>query len=280
MAYTEQATSKYVQAGDVKMHYNEAGSGKPLILIHGGGPGVSGWSNYSRNVDELAKNNRVIAIDLPGFGKSEKKHAEAGLYGFHAKTINAMFDALDIQQANFIGNSLGGGTTLKFALDYPDRVGKLVLMGPGGSVPPFTPWPSEGIKLLSNFYSGEGPSMAKLKGFLDIMLYDKSGMTEQLLEERYKAATLPEVLANPPPRMKGGGGPPPEELWKENLAGLKHDVLLIWGREDRVVPLDMSLLLLNRIPKAQLHVFPKCGHWCHWEKAGEFNALVTQFFKG
>ncbi len=278
MAYTEAATSKYVQAGEVKMHYNEAGSGKPLVMIHGGGPGASGWSNYNRNVDELAKNNRVIIIDLPGFGKSEKKRPDAGLFGFYAKTINHMMDALDIDKADFIGNSLGGGTSLKFALDYPDRANKLVLMGPGGSVPLFTPWPSEGIKPLFTYYEGEGPSMAKLKNFLNIMLYDKSGMTDQLLKERYEASILPEVIANPPLRMKGGVLPL-EELWKENLAGLKHDVMLVWGREDRVVPLDMSLFLLNRIPKAQLHVFPQCGHWCQWEKADQFNALVTQFFK-
>lgn len=279
MAYTEEATSKYVQAGKVKMHYNEAGSGDPLILIHGGGPGASGWSNYRRNVDELAKHFRVIIIDLPGFGKSDKTRPDNKLFGFYAETIKNMFDALDIKKADFIGNSLGGGTTLKFALDYPDRAGRLVLMGPGGSVPLMTPWPSEGIKPLFTYYEGEGPSMAKLKNFINIMVYDKSEMTEQLLEERYKASTLPEVVANPPLRMKGGVLPL-EELWKEDLVGLPHDVLLIWGREDRVIPLDMSLFLLNRIRKAQLHVFPNCGHWCQWEKAPEFNQLVTSFIKG
>lgn len=278
MAHTEEGTSKFVQAGKVRVHYNEAGSGDPLVLIHGGGPGATGWSNYQRNVEELSKHFRCIMIDLPGFGKTDKVRPDTGLFAFFAEVIRDMLNELKIDKAHFIGNSLGGGTALKFALDYPDRAGRLVLMGPGGSVPLFTPWPSEGIKHLFSFYEGEGPTMAKLKAFIDVMVVDKSELTEALYEQRFKSATDPETVKNPPLRMRKGM--PLEELWKENLAGLKHDVLLIWGREDRVIPLDMSLFLLNRIQKAQLHVFPNCGHWAQWEKAPEFNRIVSGFIKG
>ena len=278
MAHTEAGTSKFVQAGKVRVHYNEAGAGDPLVLIHGGGPGATGWSNYQRNVEELSKHFRCIMIDLPGFGKTDKVRPDTGLFAFFAEVIRDMLNELKIDKAHFIGNSLGGGTALKFALDYPDRAGRLVLMGPGGSVPLFTPWPSEGIKHLFGFYEGEGPTMAKLKAFIDVMVVDKSELTEELYQQRFKSATDPETVKNPPLRMRKGM--PLEELWKENLAGLKHDVLLIWGREDRVIPLDMSLFLLNRIQKAQLHVFPNCGHWAQWEKAPEFNRIVSGFIKG
>ncbi|MCK9992403.1 MAG: 4,5:9,10-diseco-3-hydroxy-5,9,17-trioxoandrosta-1(10),2-diene-4-oate hydrolase [Alphaproteobacteria bacterium] len=278
MAITEADTSKFVQAGKVRVHYNEAGSGDPLVLIHGGGPGATGWSNYQRNVDELSKHFRCLMIDLPGFGKTDKVRPDTGLFAFFAEVIRDMLNELKIDKAHFIGNSLGGGTALKFALDYPDRAGRLVLMGPGGSVPLFTPWPSEGIKHLFSFYEGEGPTMAKLKAFIDVMVVDKSELTEALYEQRFKSATDPETVKNPPLRMRKGM--PLEELWKENLAGLKHEFLLIWGREDRVIPLDMSLFLLNRIQKAQLHVFPNCGHWAQWEKAPEFNRIVAGFIKG
>lgn len=278
MAITEADTSKFVQAGKVRVHYNEAGSGDPLVLIHGGGPGATGWSNYQRNVEELSKHFRCLMIDLPGFGKTDKVRPDTGLFAFFAEVIRDMLNELKIDKAHFIGNSLGGGTALKFALDYPDRAGRLVLMGPGGSVPLLTPWPSEGIKHLFSFYEGEGPTMAKLKAFIDVMVVDKSELTEELYQQRFKSATDPETVKNPPLRMRKGM--PLEELWKENLAGLKHDVLLIWGREDRVIPLDMSLFLLNRIQKAQLHVFPNCGHWAQWEKAPEFNRIVSGFIKG
>ena len=278
MAYTESDTSKFVQAGKVRMHYNEAGSGEPLMLIHGGGPGATGWSNYRRNVDELAKHFRCLIIDLPGFGKTDKTRPDTGLFGFYAECIKNMLDELKIDKIHFVGNSLGGGTAMKFALDYPDRAGRLVLMGPGGSVPMFSPWPSEGIKHLFNFYEGEGPSMQKLKNFIEIMVVDKSELTEELYQERFKAATDPETVKNPPLRMRKGM--PLEELWKEDIGGLRNEVLLIWGREDRVIPLDMSLFLLNRIRKAQLHVFPNCGHWAQWEKAPEFNRIVSGFLRG
>ncbi|HBF97643.1 MAG TPA: alpha/beta hydrolase [Alphaproteobacteria bacterium] len=278
MAFTEEGTSKFVQAGDVKVHYNEAGEGETLILIHGGGPGATGWSNYQRNIDALSKHFRCILIDLPGYGKTDKVRPDTGLFAFFAKTIRDMLDELKIDKAHFIGNSLGGGTTLKFALDYPDRAGNLVLMGPGGSVPMFTPWPSEGIKHLFSYYEGDGPSMQKLKNFIDVMVVDKTHLTDELYEQRYQASIDPEVVANPPLRIRKGM--PLEELWKENLGGLTHNVLLIWGREDRVIPLDMANLLLKTIPNAALHVFPNCGHWAQWEKSEEFNPIVTNFIQG
>lgn len=278
MALTEEGTSKFVQAGDVKVHYNEAGEGDALILIHGGGPGATGWSNYQRNVEQLSKHFRCFLIDLPGYGKTDKVRPDTGLFAFFAKTIRDMLDELKIDKAHFIGNSLGGGTTLKFALDYPDRAGNLVLMGPGGSVPMFTPWPSEGIKHLFSYYEGDGPSMQKLKNFIDVMVVDKTHLTDELYEQRYQASIDPEVVANPPLRIRKGM--PLEELWKENLSGLPHNVLLIWGREDRVIPLDMANLLLKTIPNAALHVFPNCGHWAQWEKSEEFNPIVTNFIKG
>jgi pimeloyl-ACP methyl ester carboxylesterase len=132
MALTEEGTSKFIQAGPLKLHYHEAGQGPALVMIHGGGPGAGGWSNYRRNVDHFAGHFRVILPDLPGFAKSDKPKIESGLLGFMAKAIHDLMDALDIPRANFIGNSLGGGTTLKFALDYPDRAQRLVLMGAPG----------------------------------------------------------------------------------------------------------------------------------------------------
>ena len=185
MGFTEETTSKYADAGDLRSHYNEAGTGTPLLLIHGGGPGASGWSNYRRNVDALAQNFRVLVIDLPGFGKSSRTIPHDKLFTYLSGAVRDFFDALGIDKAHMVGNSLGGGTTLKFALDYPDRVDKFVLMGPGGSVPTFTPMPTEGIARLLGYYEGDGPSREKLRAFIDVMVYDKSEMTEELLEERY-----------------------------------------------------------------------------------------------
>jgi len=273
MPLTEEATSKFVQAGPIKLHYHEAGRGPTLIMIHGGGPGAGGWSNYRRNVDHFAERFHVILPDLPGFAKSDKPKIESGLLAYMAKSIRDLMDALDIPHAHFIGNSLGGGTTLKFALEYPGRAQRLVLMGAPG-LPIFTPMPSEGIRHLLEYYEAPGPSMEKLRAFLNVMVYDTSALTDQLIKERYAASIQPDLVANP---ILSRSRPLfPEPLWKD-FAKIKHRTLLVWGRDDRTVTLDNSFLMLNQLPDVRLHVFGKCGHWAQWEKAAEFNRLVADF---
>ncbi len=275
---TEQGTERFVTAGGVRIRYHEAGSGDPLVLLHGGGPGASGWSNYSRNVDSLSREYRVLIPDLPGFGRSDKCLPDAGLFTYLAGAMKAFLDALAIPSAHFIGNSLGGGTVLKLALDHPTYVRKGVLMGSGGGLPLFSTMPTEGVKHLVGYYEGAGPSMEKLKSFINIMLYDTSVVTEELLEQRYRASLDPEIVRNPPIKRLAGRMPL-EELWREELTRLDHELLLVWGREDRVVPLDCAFVLLKQLSRGQLHVFPQCGHWAQWEKAGEFNTLVAGFLK-
>ncbi len=273
MPLTEERTSKFVQAGPLKLHYHEAGKGPALIMIHGGGPGAGGWSNYRRNVDHFAERFRIIVPDLPGFAKSDKPKLEGGVFTFMAKAMHDLMNGLDIARASFIGNSLGGGTTLKFALDYPDRAERIVLMGAPG-LPVFTPQPAEGIKYLLDYYEKPGPSMEKLRNFLNVMVYDGSQLTDQLIKERYEASIQPDLIANP---VISRSRPfVPEPIWKD-FAKIKQKALLIWGRDDRTVTLDNAWLMLNQIPDVRLHVFGKCGHWAQWEKAPEFNRLVTDF---
>ena len=90
-----------------------------------------------------------------------------------------------------------------------------------------------------------------------------------------QAETLPQTLANPP--LRGQAHSPKNDLWREDLDKLPHPTLIIWGREDRVLPLDLAFILLKRIPKADFHVFSKCGHWAQWERADDFNTLVAEF---
>jgi 4,5:9,10-diseco-3-hydroxy-5,9,17-trioxoandrosta-1(10),2-diene-4-oate hydrolase len=274
----EGSTEKFATAGGVRIRYHEAGEGQPLMLLHGGGPGASGWSNYNRNMEFLSQRFRVIVPDLPGFGGSAKCLPDERLFGYLAGVIADFMTVLGISSSHFVGNSLGGGTVLKLALDEPGRVRKAVLMGSGGGFPLFSTMPTEGVRHLVGYYEGSGPSMEKLRSFIDIMLFDSSRVTEELLQQRYAASLDPEVVRNPPIKRKAGKMPL-EELWREDLTVLNHDLLLVWGREDRVVPLDCALILLKQLRRGQLHVFPQCGHWVQWEKADEFNALVAGFFE-
>ncbi len=271
---TQEATSKTIDVGSLKIHYHDAGSGPVLLFIHGSGPGATGWSNFARNLDYFSEGYRVIAVDLPNFGGSTKVTVPPNVYSYYADVILGFMDALDIPVANLIGNSLGGGISIKMALDQPRRFDKLILMGAGGGMPIFTPLPSEGIKCAMDYYEAPGPTKEKLRQFLDVMVYDPSCITDDLVEERFASSTQSGITP-----LFTRSRMPGQELLVHRLGELKQKTLIIWGRDDRTVFLDNSFIMLRLIPDVRLHVFGKCGHWAQWEKAEEFNQLVDSFLR-
>ena len=184
---------------------------------------------------------------------------------------------------HLVGNSLGGGTAVRFALDFPERAGRLVLMGPGGlSLNVFAPDPTEGVKRLAEFAAPPGPSREKMAAFLRTLVFDQRLVTDDLIDERYAAACDPQALAALASMGASFFDPASYEaglLWRE-AHRLRNRVLLIWGREDRVNPVDGALVALKLIRRAQLHVFGGCGHWAQLEKFDEFNRLAISFLEG
>jgi 4,5:9,10-diseco-3-hydroxy-5,9,17-trioxoandrosta-1(10),2-diene-4-oate hydrolase len=273
-----ETSSRVATVDGVRIHYHDLGdpAAPALVLIHGSGPGASGWSNYSKNAEVLAQHFRVVIPDCPGFGQSDMKPADAKVPVWWSGIMLGLMDELGIAKAHFVGNSMGGMITLKIAMEHPDRIDRMVLMGPGGGTPVFTTWPTPGIINLVTAYEGEGITRDKVKGFISASLFDQSLMTDDLLDTRLKAASDPRIVAQPP--MRPGPGGPPEDLWRDaRLTRLPHETLIVWGREDRVLPLDNAMILLKQIPKARLNVFPQCGHWAMWERPDEFNRVVLSF---
>ncbi|WP_327111990.1 alpha/beta fold hydrolase [Nocardia sp. NBC_01730] len=278
---TAESTSRYAQVRpDLRLHYHEAGEGNgpTIVLLHGGGPGASSWSNFARNIAVLARNFHVLAVDQPGYGRSDKPTEHPQYFVHSASALKDLLDHLQItSRVHLLGNSLGGGAAVRFALDYPDRAGKLILMGPGGlSTNLFAPDPTEGVKLLSKF--NYEPTRENLAAFLRIMVFDQSLITDELIDERFASASTPEALAATRAMGKSFAGADFEKgmLWRDAYK-LRQPVLLIWGREDRVNPLDGALVATKVIPRAQLHVFGGCGHWAQLEKFHEFNRLAIDF---
>lgn len=281
---TFESTSRYAQVRpDLKLHYHEAGvgNGPTIVLLHGGGPGASSWANFARNIPVLAKNFHVLAVDQPGFGRSDKPTEHPQYFVHSASALKDLLDTLEItDRVHVLGNSLGGGAAVRFALDYPDRAGKLVLMGPGGvSTNLFGPDPTEGVKALSTFV-GE-PTRENIEKFIRIMVFDQKIVTDELIDERFELARTPESLAAMRAMGKSFASADFEKgmLWRDAYK-LRQPVLLIWGREDRVNPLDGALVAVKSIPRVQLHVFGGCGHWAQAEKFTEFNRLTTDFLLG
>lgn len=267
---------KFADVNGCKVHYHEMGSGPALIMIHGSGPGASGWSNYSRNAEAMAEHFRVIIPDLPGFGKSDMKPVDAKTPGWWADVMLGLMDQLGIAKAHFVGNSMGGMVTLKIALEHPESVDRMILMGPGGGQAMFSVWPTPAIINLITAYDGDGITAAKVRAFISACLFDQSVITDELIAQRLEAAMDPRIMVQPP--MRPGPSGMPEELWRDpRMAKLPHETLIIWGREDRVLPLDTGMILMKQIPNAQLNVFPKCGHWAQWEHAERFNRTTLSF---
>lgn len=274
-------TEADTDVGGFRLHHYEQGTGEAVVMLHGGGPGASAWSNFGPNLPVFAKRFRTLLVDQPGFGGSDKPEIDRHFFSFSADALARLLDERGIERAHVVGNSLGGGTAVRFALDHPDRAGRLVLMAPGGlNLGVFAPDPTEGIKRLYQFAAPPGPSRDKLAAFLRTLVHDQSLVTDELVDERYANASDQESLRGMA-SMGASFARFPEEgmLWRE-AHRLRQRVLLVWGREDRVNPLDGALVALKQIPRAQLHVFGRCGHWAQLEKFAEFNRLCTDFLGG
>jgi 2-hydroxy-6-oxonona-2,4-dienedioate hydrolase len=275
----KQDLSREVRTKDWNLRYYEAGlAGTPsLLLLHGSGPGATGWSNFSGNIQALAEQFHVFAVDMPGWGESdpatidELDHTEAAVQ---------FLDALGIEKAAFVGNSMGGHTSLRFATLHPERITHLITMGspvdPGPRL--FGPGngPSEGIKVLVRAY--QDPTPQNMKSLVEIMTFDSARyVTAELIEARSSAALArPEHLTN---YLEGlaEGGPVPEWVKLDALADIAVPTLLIHGRDDRVVGFEHSLYALAHIPNSRLALINRCGHWAMIEHADEFNRLVADF---
>lgn len=291
MTHTRESTQRSAKVSfgetDLTLNYYEAGDGGgsgglggglPLVLLHGGGPGASAWSNFGSALAGFAEDFRTLMVDQPGFGGSDKVEVVGSFYEFAADALAALLDEVGIERVHLLGNSLGGGTAVRFALKYPKRVGRLVLMGPGGlSLNLFHADPTEGIKRLFEF--GADPTREALRAFMSTMVVNQDLLTDELVEERYADATAPgaqEAMAS-----MGASFMKPDTyedafLWRE-AHRIRHHTLLTWGREDRVNPIDGAFAALKLIPKASLHVFPNCGHWAQIEAAEEFREVATSF---
>ena len=263
----------------------EAGDGPAVVMLHGGGPGASGVSNYSRNIDALARQFRVIVPDMPGYGRSDKGIDQSDPFGYLADMIRGLLDELGIDSAHLLGNSYGGAAALRLALDTPHRVDKLVLMGPGG-IGTTRGAPTAGLKNLLAYYAGEGPSREKLENFIrTYLVYDGASVPDELIALRYTASIDPEVVAHPPLRRPSGPSAL-RTMWRmdltrdKRLRQLATPTLVLWGRDDKVNRPAGGPMLINSMPNAQLVMTSHTGHWMQWERAELFNQFVTEFLSG
>jgi 2-hydroxy-6-oxonona-2,4-dienedioate hydrolase len=269
---TNESTGRTVQIPTGEVFFNEAGDGYPLLLLHGSGPGATGWSNFGKNMQVLSKEFRCIAPDMPGWGQSVAvKWDERD----HVKDAIALLDALGIEKAAVVGNSMGGATALRMTAEYPDRVSHLMTMGAGSAGPRYFSagdGPSEGLKLLQAGY--RDPSPESMRTMVNIFTFDPTFATDELVEQRSKVAmSRPDHLAN----FIEGMGVRRGFATLEQIMSITAPTLIMHGRDDRVVPYENALMLVSAIANSRAVIMNRCGHWMMLEHGDEFNRLVTDF---
>lgn len=272
LTITEEQTSRFVDTPSGRIHYNEVGEGPAIVFLHGSGPGATGWSNFAKNMAHLGEHFRCLAVDMPGWGKSDtvarenRDHVTAALH---------FLDALGIEKAAFVGNSMGGATSIRFAAVHPERVSHLVTMGAGAGGPYVmgAAGPTEGLKVLNQGYLD--PSEETMLELVRIMTFDPAFGNRELAAERSRnARSRQDHLDN---FIAGMGQPRAHFATDEQIASIPAPSLIVHGRDDRVVHYENSLKLVTLIPDSRLVLFNRCGHWAQLEHADEFNELVEVF---
>ncbi|MBJ7337511.1 alpha/beta hydrolase [Mycolicibacterium sp.] len=260
-----------IDAGGISTAYLEAGSGEPVLMLHGSGPGVSGTANWQRNIGPLSERFHVLAPDIVGFGDTERP--DDVVYSLRTWTdhVWAFLDAHGITETSIVGNSLGGRIALQMATDQPGRITKMVLMGSPGVGMTLT----EGLSALRAYQPSHDAMRSLLRDFFAV---DPTMITDELVEIRYQAS-----IANGAfeayqamffdPRHRGSE----LGITEDEVRAITTPSLLVHGREDKVVPLAVSIAMLGLLPNADLHVFSACGHWTQIERADEFSALVADY---
>lgn len=264
---------KFVETCGYNTNVHDHGDGHAVLMLHGSGAGVTGWANWRGLIPEMSPQYRVIAPDLVGFGYTETPaDFEFDFMESWIDQVFALLDGLGVEKTHVLGNSFGGSLALWLARRQPERFGRLVLMGPGG-------WP---VKVNSNLEElwGYTPSIDNMKRIMDIMAYDRSLVTDELAELRYKATMRPGAQETfervfPVPRQRWLDA---QILPVADLMEIKHETLIIHGRDDRVVDPQVSWNLHQHLLNSQLHMFGKCGHWTMIEHGRRFKELVSNFY--
>jgi 2-hydroxymuconate-semialdehyde hydrolase len=271
-------TQQLVKTDNFETFVNRAGEGnsETILFLHGSGPGVFAWANWRYALNACGETYDCIAPDLLGFGQSG--HPESlpkNRQGWMDLWINQLIELLDrygIQKAHVVGNSLGCSIALELLLEYPERFGRVVLMGPGGT--PNTKLSPE-LARAKGFY--DNPSEKKMRQIMGWFVYDVEKLApeiDSLAATRYETAMRPEIHLSNESIFATAAVPVPVTALKR----IQNPILLVHGRDDMVCSVESSYYLLSHLQNVQLHVYGQCGHWTQIEDQESFNNLIKNYF--
>lgn len=269
------AKGKFVTVDGKKVHYIEKGSGAPVILIHGFLYSTVMWKN---NIDALAKKFKVYAIDLWGWGYSERLQPDEYSFEKYARQVIGFMDAMKIDKASLVGQSMGGGISVFVAATYPDRVNKLILIDPA-----VIPYPTTTIgKIYQLPYVGEflnaipGDALMS-QNIRTIWFYDGAKADDAYIQEVLRPMRIKGSEHGMMRILRNVLKEPYMEPQAKQLAKIGKPILIIHGRQDKAVPMDRSEKLRDLWKGSELVIFDKAGHSPHEEYPDKFNALAAEF---
>ncbi|VVE84114.1 alpha/beta fold hydrolase [Pandoraea sputorum] len=263
-----QAASRFVDVNGIRTHYLDIGHGDPLILIHGGGAGADCWGNWRGCLDAYSKHFRVLAYDMPGFGRTDKPSPQTYEYTQENRNLHlrGFIDALGLDAVRVIGNSMGGATALGLAITHPERVKKLVLMGSAG-LNIANPDPSY-IKNLQ----GYDYTLEAMQRIMRAMVGSRHVVDPEIVQYRH------EIMQNEDARQAIQHITRAKLTYeREQIASVKTPTLVVGGKEDKVAVLARTYGYLELLENSWGFVVPHVGHWVMIEAPREFTAVTLNF---
>lgn len=270
---------RFVDVDARKYHLIEMGSGSPLLLLHGGGPGCTAWSDFGVVAPLFARHRRCVMPDLLQYGQSDKSPIQGPMWDFHARSMVGLLDALKIDRPDIVCNSWGGTIALCLAAKYPDRVRSLTVTG---SMPvfygPLAPLPENGRRgrnARDVYYGGDGPTLEKMRALLTrLEWFNPDLLPAETIEMRYRQSLDKEEMALAA-RTDG-----PRGDWQDltqELAKVQCPTLFCWGMNDAFLTPDYPLMLARMVQRGQLHILDASSHHLQEERPEHYFHIVNSF---
>ena len=271
---------RYIKIGDVNTRYWSAGDkGSPVILLHGVGCHIEFWE---RNVDELSKEHRIFAVDVVGYGKTDKPMVDY-TFPFMANFVLDFMKTMGIDKASLVGNSMGGGISMTVASKAPEKVEKVVLVDPVGLGRGLSPvMRLMTAPLIGDVITAPGRKAVILQ--MQSCLHDPSRVNEDFINRATLINALPgnkrsflSLLRETANFM--GVRKRTVDAFSDCLKKIQSPILVIWGRQDKILPLADAEAAIPKLANGRLHIIDQAGHCPQIDKPEEFNATVLSFLK-
>ncbi len=267
-AYGLAVEQKTVIAGKIKTFYLSAGTGEPLVMLHGAGGGAVLWGPI---IELLSKHFHIIAPDVVGYGESDKPEAPYDKK-FFSTWLSNFCDSLNIEQMNLLGNSQGGSIAMQFALDNPARVKKLILVDSAG----LGAWGISPVVMFKMAAANIFPTKRTIQNIVKYLVHKNHDFPgddgiDYLIEViRSSGGRLPFV---------NGKGKAVRPFSSDQLRQISNPALIIWGAKDRILPVGHGKKGHERMPNARLKIIPDTGHTPFIDRPEEFKDIVLHFIK-